>query len=80
MLRKANSSLGFLNIISPKRNRAGQEGKTTLVFGTNKDGTTSSTATSNWHGGNMDPDNVARHSHQLKRAGFRDNAHAKGVF
>lgn len=32
----------------------------------------------NWHGGNLDPDSVRRHQHQLKRAGFRDNAHAKG--
>ncbi len=35
---------------------------------------------SNWHGGNLDPDSVSRHQHQLSRAGFRDNAHAKGVF
>lgn len=35
---------------------------------------------SNWDGGNLDPDSVARHRHQLGRMGFRDNAHAKGIF
>lgn len=34
----------------------------------------------NWTGSNMDPDSVARHQHQLGRMGFRDNAHAKGIF
>lgn len=34
----------------------------------------------NWNGGNLDPDSVARHQHSLNRAGFRDNAHAKGIF
>jgi len=28
----------------------------------------------------MDPDSVARHNRSLRRAGFRDNAHAKGFF
>ena len=35
-------------------------------------------AYSNWDGNNLDPDSVRRHQHQLKRAGFRDNLHAKG--
>ena len=35
---------------------------------------------SNWDGSNMDPDSVARHNRSLRRAGFRDNAHAKGFF
>lgn len=35
---------------------------------------------SNWHGGNMDPDSVAKHTNLLNRAGFRDNQHAKGFF
>ena len=29
---------------------------------------------------NMDPDSVARHNGLLRRAGFTDNAHAKGFF
>lgn len=35
---------------------------------------------SNWDGKNMDPDSVKRHNHHLKRLGFRNNAHAKGIF
>lgn len=34
----------------------------------------------NWHGRNMDPDSVARHYRSLKRAGFKNNRHAKGIF
>ena len=37
-------------------------------------------AVSNWHGGNMDPDSVAKHSAQLTRMGFKNNSHAKGFF
>ena len=82
LLMKANSSLGFLNIVTPKRVTK-QGGKTTIIFGKNADGSTSLSskkAMSNWHGGNMDPDQVSRHYNGLKRAGFRDNNHAKGVF
>ena len=32
----------------------------------------------NWNGSNLDPDSVRRHYQGLKRAGFRDNTHAKG--
>ena len=35
---------------------------------------------SNWDGNNLDPCSVKRHNHQLKRAGFVNNAHAKGFF
>jgi len=35
---------------------------------------------SNWDGKNLDPDSVKRHNYQLKRAGFVNNAHAKGIF
>ena len=34
----------------------------------------------NWHGKNMDPDSVARHNRSLKRAGFKNNRQAKGIF
>lgn len=34
----------------------------------------------NWHGSNLDPDSVSRHNRSLKRAGFQNNRHAKGVF
>jgi hypothetical protein len=35
---------------------------------------------SNWDGKNLDPDSVKRHNHHLKRLGFRNNSHAKGIF
>ena len=35
---------------------------------------------SNWDGKNLDPCSVKRHNHQLKRAGFVNNQHAKGFF
>jgi hypothetical protein len=35
---------------------------------------------SSFDGKNLDPESVKRHRQQLKRAGFVDNAHAKGVF
>lgn len=34
----------------------------------------------NWDGKNLDPDSVSRHRYLLSRAGFQDNAHAKGIF
>jgi hypothetical protein len=48
------------------------------VQGTLRDST--GRVVSNWDGKNLDPDSVKRHNHQLKRLGFRNNAHAKGIF
>jgi len=35
---------------------------------------------SNWNGKNMDPCSVNIHKGQLKRMGFQNNLHAKGIF
>lgn len=35
---------------------------------------------SNWDGKNLDPCSVKTHNTQLKRAGFMNNLHAKGLF
>lgn len=35
---------------------------------------------SSFDGKNLDPESVKRHRQQLKRAGFVNNAHAKGIF
>ena len=35
---------------------------------------------SNWDGKNLDPCSVKTHNSQLKRAGFANNLHAKGLF
>jgi len=36
--------------------------------------------TTNWDGNNMDPCSMKRHFGGLKRAGFQNNSHAKGMF
>jgi hypothetical protein len=48
----------------------------------NSEGTSRSNSRvhSNWDGSNLDPDSVKRHKYQLRRAGFANNAHAKGFF
>ena len=53
-------------------------GTTRFVYG--KEGKREKAAFTNWDGSNLDPDSVSRHYHSLNRAGFRDNAHAKGFF
>lgn len=35
---------------------------------------------SNWNGKNLDPESVKLHRQQLRRAGFVNNTHAKGLF
>ena len=87
MIKKANSSLGYLKIVTPRRNE-NQTGSITLVFNNKEAGTSESGSESpsvmsrkahtNWTGSNMDPDSVARHYASLKRAGFSNNSHAKG--
>lgn len=79
-LEKANSTLGYLKIVTPKsaQNKV-QEGKMTVVFG-DKDPKRPDRAVTNWTGSNMDPDSVRRHNQSLKRAGFKNNADMKGIF
>lgn len=79
MLEKANSTLGYLKIVTPKsaQNKV-QTGKTTVVFGDNS--MKLGRAVSNWTGSNMDPDSIRRHNQSLKRAGFKNNADMKGIF
>lgn len=77
LLKHAESTLGYLKIISPKR-QTNQSGHSRIVFGSqnNNEGK----AVSNWTGKNMDPDAVKRHFNGLKRVGFRNNHDAKGIF
>jgi hypothetical protein len=57
-----------------------------MVFGNNGSAPSGSNTNpsfkpiTNWTGSNIDPDSLARHNASLKRMGFRDNAHAKGIF
>lgn len=69
LLKHANSTLGYLKIVTPKRVTE-QAGRTTIVFG---DPSRPTKAVSNWTGSNMDPDSVSRHFQSLKRAGFSNN-------
>ena len=78
-LKKANSTLSFMKIITPKRSKE-QSGSTKIIFGKDQSGVVTKKAVTNWHGGNMDPDSVSRHYNGLKRAGFYNNSHAKGLF
>ena len=67
LLNKANSSLGFIKMITP-RTRAkdeGQSGRTRLVFGAGGDKSrvgSKGSVVSNWTGSNMDPDSVKERS------------------
>jgi hypothetical protein len=85
LLQKASSTAGYLRMITPKK-PAEEEGRKKFVFingqaieggsGEKRD----RARYTNWHGGNLDPDSVARHQHNLTRVGFKDNADCKGVF
>jgi hypothetical protein len=79
MLDKAQQSLSYLKMITPKK-RLTQSEKDSIDNETKRRGTSVKKAISNWHGGNMDPDSVKRHYNGLKRAGFDNNAKAKGIF
>ena len=78
LLAKANSSLGYLKIVSPKTSDKSnkQSGQTRIVFGSG--GEKGQKAVSNWTGSNQDPDQVKRHYNGLKRAGFTDNRSVVG--
>lgn len=83
MLLKAQSSLSYIKIISTKVKSESPNGITRIVFNNkemNENQTNERKPISNWTGTNMDPDAVSRHYHGLKRAGFQNNSHAKGIF
>jgi hypothetical protein len=78
LLAKANSSLGYLKMISPKTKSTtdGQTGRTRITYG--DAGGSKGTVVSNWTGTNIDPDSRKRHYNQLSRAGFTNNESVKG--
>ena len=85
-LEKADERLSFLRMITPKIKGLNQSGRWIYRDGkqiegleaTNRDGSTR--VISNWDGKNLDPESVTKHNKQLRRAGFVNNAHAKGMF
>ena len=88
LIKKAQSSMSYIKVITPRTRSSGpQDGVTKLVFNGNGSSTSDGTSKAssfkpitNWTGSNINPDSLARHNASLKRMGFRDNAHAKGLF
>jgi len=90
-LKAAENRLSFLRISTVKsKQRGGKSGSQRFVYKngerlavsdggvTLRDG--NGKVVSNWDGNNLDPESVSRHRQQLHRAGFVNNAHAKGIF
>lgn len=78
LVSKAQSSLGYLKIITPKSTSNG-EGYTKIVFNSAQSGKYSvAKAVSNWTGKNLDPDSVKKHYDTLKRMGYKNNQEPKG--
>jgi hypothetical protein len=85
-LREAGEKIAFLRIITPKAKNDGssagrwvyrngervEDGDTTRVDGKG--------VINNFTGHNLDPCMVKRHNAGLRRAGFVNNLHAKGIF
>mmetsp|Transcript_20845 Transcript_20845/g.23962 ORF Transcript_20845/g.23962 Transcript_20845/m.23962 type:complete len:136 (-) Transcript_20845:213-620(-) len=85
LLKEAEKKASFLRMTTPKsRNRDGPQKASTTIRHCNDDSNTGISAknrvVSNWSGNNLDPCSVSQHKHQLKRMGFLNNAHAKGIF
>jgi len=86
-LQKAGEQIAFLRIISPKNSHPTGESSGRWIYrdgeriedgeATTLDG---SRVVSGYNGYNFDPCMVKRHNTSLKRAGFVNNLHAKGIF
>mmetsp|Transcript_4964 Transcript_4964/g.7664 ORF Transcript_4964/g.7664 Transcript_4964/m.7664 type:complete len:169 (-) Transcript_4964:250-756(-) len=93
LIHEAGERIAYLRIITPKdryRDAREQSGGRRWVYrssngngGPEENGKATvrvNAAVSNWNETNMDPDSVKRHYSGLKRAGFKNNLHAKGIF
>ena len=84
-IKKADDKLAFLRMITPKAASDGNSGRWIYKNGKRVEGSgqvrdKNGRVISNWDGKNLDPDSVKQHNYQLKRMGFRNNDHAKGIF
>jgi hypothetical protein len=85
-IKVAEERVSFLRILTPKGGPNNQSGRWIYRDGKRVEGETATKRdangriVSNWDGKNLDPESVKRHNQQLKRAGFLNNAHAKGIF
>lgn len=89
LIHEAGKKIAFLRIITPKQpQETKQSGVTRWVYRSSGDKDAegkpimrkSSRVVSNFDGKNLDPCSVNRHNTQLKRMGFSNNLHAKGLF
>ena len=84
-MQRAGEQIAYLRIITPKDRPSNQSGRWIYKEGEKIEGGKGSTMDgnrvhTNWDGKNLDPCSVKRHFQSLKRAGFRNNLHAKGLF
>jgi hypothetical protein len=91
-IQQAGEKIAYLRIMTPKRSvgsdAADSNGRKRWVYtkdgavqiegeGAKRDG---GRVLSNWDGKNMDPCAMKTHNGQLRRMGFQNNLHAKGLF
>ena len=84
-IQRAGEQIAYLRIVTPKERPSNQSGRWIYKDGQRIEGGKGSKRAgdrvhSNWDGKNLDPCSVKRHVQGLKRAGFRNNLHAKGIF
>ena len=91
LIHEAGEKIAFLRIVTPKAGAGknnNQSGVTRWVYRSSGEKDTERLATrrktgmvvSNFDGNNLDPCSVTRHNNHLKRMGFVNNLHAKGLF
>jgi hypothetical protein len=87
-IQQADAKLSFLKMITPKPLKESNSGRWVYKNGKRLEGNAENTPRvdkngrvhTNWDGKNLDPDSVKQHNYQLKRMGFQNNSHAKGIF
>lgn len=85
-MKSADARESFLRVITPKERPMNQSGRWIYKDGKRVEGgegtkrDANGKVVSSFDGKNLDPEAVTRHNQQLKRAGFMNNAHAKGFF
>lgn len=89
-IQKAGEKIAYYRIITPKASSSISSSSGTKRWVYTKDGAVeidgegrarlNGRVVSNWDGNNLDPCSIKTHQGQLKRMGFANNLHAKGLF